>query len=130
MRAHAEIRGLGFDSVGKSPGVQGLSGQLDGDGNGFVLRFDPQAEVGFDWPEGFGVVHKLKLQGEAGGWREGAGWRVGTTSLRIDSHSTHGAFAANARGGLWWQGDGTRPWIDVAAEIDDTALPAAKGFWL
>ncbi|HEU0305889.1 MAG TPA: YhdP family protein, partial [Lysobacter sp.] len=130
LRARAEIRDLGFDTVGASPGVHGLSGQLDGDGNGFTLRFDPQAEVGFDWPDGFGVVHTMKLSGEAGGWREGAGWRVGTTALRIDGHSVHGAFAVNARGGLWWQGDGTRPWIDVAAEIDDTALPAAKGFWL
>jgi uncharacterized protein (TIGR02099 family) len=130
LRAHAELRGLGFDPVGGTPGVHGLGGVVDGDGNGFTLRFDPQAEVSLDWPEGFGVVHKLKLRGEAGGWRDGAGWRVATTSLRVDGHSTHGAYAANARGGLWWQGDGTRPWIDVAAEIDDTALPAAKGFWL
>ncbi|MFC5578640.1 YhdP family protein [Lysobacter niabensis] len=130
LRAHAQVRGLGFDPVGGTPGVHGLGGVVDGDGKGFTLRFDPQAEVAFDWPEGFGVVHRVKLRGEAGGWREGAGWRVGTTSLRVDGHSTHGAYAATARGGLWWQGDGTRPWIDLAAEIDDTALPAAKGFWL
>lgn len=130
LRAHAQVRGLGFDPVGKSPGVHGLSGVVDGDANGFTVRFDPQAEVSFDWPEGFGVVHKVKMLGEAGGWREGAGWRVGTTSLRIGGHNVHGAFAATARGGLWWQGDGTRPWIDIAAEIDDAALPAAKGFWL
>ncbi len=130
LRAHAVIRDLGFDPVGKSPGVHGLGGRIDGDGNGFTLDFDPQAEVGFDWPEGFGVVHKVKLRGQAGGWREGAGWRVGTTALRIDGQSVYGAIGAIARGGLWWQGDGTRPWIDIAAEIDDTRLPAAKGFWL
>lgn len=130
MRAHADIRGLGFASVGKSPGLSGLSGQIEGDGNGFTLRFDPQAEVSFDWPEGFGVVQVVKLRGEAGGWREGAGWRVGTTALRIDGRNIFGTFGANARGGLWWEGDGTRPWIDLAAEIDDTQIPVAKGFWL
>ncbi|HEV8695236.1 MAG TPA: YhdP family protein, partial [Lysobacter sp.] len=126
LRARAKVAGLGFNAVGKSPGLQGLRGEIDGDGNGFVLRFDPSADVRFDWPTGFGVVHVLKLRGEVGGWREGAGWRVGTTALRIDGED----LGVNARGGLWWQGDGSRPWIDVAAEIDDTVIPVAKGFWI
>ena len=33
-----------------------------------------------------------------------------------------------ARGGLWWQGDGTRPWIDIAADLDDVPGDAARGF--
>lgn len=131
MRAHAGIRGLGFNAVGKAPGVHGLSGVIDGDGNGFTVKFDPQADVTFDWPEGFGTAQMVKLHGKAGGWREGEGWRIGTTALRIDGRNTYGRFGANARGGLWWQGDGTRPWIDIAAELDDgIGIPAAKGFWL
>ena len=130
LRAHAEVSGLGFDAVGKSPGVHNLGGEVVGDGNGFTLTFDPRAEVSFDWPWGFGVVHRLKLRGEAGGWREGAGWRMATTGLRIDARTEFGSYGANARGGLWWQGDGTRPWIDIAAEIDDTTVPVAKSFWL
>lgn len=126
LHARARIAGLGFLPVGKSPGVQGLGGELDGDTNGFALRFDPAATVRFDWPRGFGVVHTMKLRGEVGGWREGQGWRVGTAALRIDGDG----FGANARGGLWWQGDGTRPWIDIATELDTTKLPVAKGFWL
>jgi len=126
LQARARIAGLGFLPVGKSPGVKGLGGELDGDANGFALRFDPAAVVRFDWPRGFGVVHTMKLRGEVGGWREGQGWRVGTAALRIDGDG----FGANARGGLWWQGDGTRPWIDIATELDTAALPVAKGFWL
>ncbi len=34
------------------------------------------------------------------------------------------------RGGLWWQGDGSRPWIDLAAQIDDTQVTVAKHFWV
>ncbi len=130
LRAHAVVAGLGFDSVGSAPGLHGLGGVVDGDGNGFALRFDPLAEVSFDWPEGFGVVHQVKLRGEAGGWRAGDGWRIGTTALRIDARTKFGSYGANARGGLWWQGDGSRPWIDIAADIDDTSVPVAKSFWL
>jgi uncharacterized protein (TIGR02099 family) len=130
LRAQAAVIDLGFDPVGNSPGLHGLGGYVAGDGNGFTLRFDPNAEVAFDWPEGFGAVHKLKLRGEAGGWREGAGWRVGTTALRIDGRTEYGSYGVSARGGLWWQGDGSRPWIDVAADVDDTAVPVARSFWL
>ncbi len=39
-------------------------------------------------------------------------------------------YAASLRGGLWFQGDGTRPWINLAAELDDVPITAAKGFWV
>jgi uncharacterized protein (TIGR02099 family) len=90
------------------------------------MKLDPTAAMQFDWPRGFGVTHAVKLKGSVSGWREGAGWRIGTPALRIDG----GEFGVDARGGLWWQGDGSRPWIDIAAEIDPTALPVAKGFWI
>ncbi|MGH8027808.1 MAG: YhdP family protein, partial [Pseudoxanthomonas sp.] len=74
----------------------------------------------------FGVAHEVTLDGSLAGWREGAGWRVGTSALRIRGKD----FGAQARGGLWFQGDGTRPWIDIAADIDETPVFAAKGFWI
>ncbi|MGH8076571.1 MAG: YhdP family protein, partial [Lysobacter sp.] len=126
LHARARIDDFGFQPVGNAPGVHGLAGDVDGDADGFVMKLDPAAAMQFDWPRGFGVTHTVKLEGSVSGWREGAGWRIGTTALRIDG----GEFGVNARGGLWWQGDGSRPWIDIAAEIDPTALPVAKGFWI
>lgn len=126
LQAHARIDGFGFQPVGTAPGVQGLTGDLDGDAEGFAIRLDPAAAMRFDWPRGFGVAHTVKLQGTVSGWREGAGWRIGSPALRIDG----GEFGVNARGGLWWQGDGSRPWIDLAAEVDPTALPVARRFWV
>ncbi len=126
LQAHARIDGLGFQPVGNAPGVQGLAGEVEGDADGFAIRLDPAAAMRFDWPRGFGVAHTVKLQGMVSGWREGAGWRVGSPALRIDG----GEFGVSARGGLWWQGDGSRPWIDLAAEIDPVALPVAKRFWV
>ncbi|MFD0737732.1 YhdP family protein [Lysobacter koreensis] len=126
LHARARISGLGFGAVGTAPGVCGLGGQLDGDADGFSLQLDPGAATAFDWPHGFGVVRTVKLDGLVSGWREGGGWRIGTPALRVAGDG----FGVNARGGLWWQGDGTRPWIDIAADIDHASVPVAKGFWV
>ena len=53
-----------------------------------------------------------RLAGSVSGWREGQGWRISTASLRIRGAD----FGVSARGGLWFQGDGTRPRIDIAAD--------------
>ncbi|ALN85113.1 hypothetical protein LC55x_1834 [Lysobacter capsici] len=128
MFASARIEALGFDAVGTSPGLQGLAGTIEADADGFAIQLDENSPMRFDWPTGFGVVHTVKLQGRVGGWREGGGWRVGTTSLRLRGIDTD--FGLVARGGLWFQNDGTRPWIDIATDIDDTPIPVAKGFWI
>ncbi|MGO1071468.1 YhdP family protein [Lysobacter sp. CA199] len=128
MFASARIEAMGFDAVGTSPGLSGLAGDLQADGDGFTLDLDPNSPMRFDWPTGFGVVHTIKLDGRIGGWREGNGWRVGTTALRLIGDG--GAFGVRARGGMWWQGDGTRPWIDIAVDLDATQVPVAKGFWI
>ncbi|HEY5802915.1 MAG TPA: YhdP family protein [Lysobacter sp.] len=126
MRTHARIASFGFRAVGNAPGLSGLAGEFDGDADGFSLVLDPKSPMSFDWPRGFGVVHTVALQGLVSGWREGAGWRVGTPALAIRGNG----FGVKARGGMWWQGDGSRPWIDIAADIDETQLPVAKGFWI
>ncbi|KAB8190483.1 TIGR02099 family protein [Lysobacter maris] len=126
LRAHARIERAGFQALGDAPGISGLGGVIDGDQSGFVLRLDETAPMRFDWPSGFGVVHTVKLAGDIAGWRDGAGWRVATGALRLDG----GSFAADVRGGLGWQGDGSRPRIDIAARLDDAAVPVAKGFWV
>jgi uncharacterized protein (TIGR02099 family) len=126
MRASGRIDGLGFAPVGNAPGLSGLAGTLQGDGDGFAFALDPKASFRFDWPRGFGVVHAASLDGTVAGWREGAGWRVGTSGLRVRGDD----FGADVRGGMWFQGDGTRPWIDLAAQVEPTTLIAAHGFWI
>jgi len=126
LRVSARLDDLGFAPVGHAPGFTGMAGQLQGDEAGFTLRFDPRAPFRFDWPAGFGVPHPARLEGSVAGWREGQGWRVGTGALRIRGSD----FGATVRGGLWFQEDGTRPWIDLAADVDATAITAAKGFWI
>lgn len=126
LHADGQLRDLSFKAVGDAPGLSGLGGEFDGDADGFRLRLDPSATMRFDWPSGFAVEHDVRLHGDLLGWREGAGWRVGTTALQVQGKE----YAADVRGGLWFQGDGTRPWIDVAADLADAPVPVAKGFWI
>jgi len=126
MRATARVRGLGFAPVANTPGLSDLAGTLRGDGDGFAFAFDPAAKLRFDWPTGFGPTHVVGLRGEAVAWRdEAGGWRVETPGLRIDGDG----YGADLRGGLWFQGDGSRPWLGIAADLDDAQAPVAKRFW-
>lgn len=125
MTAEARVRDLQFAPVGNAPGISGLSGDLRGDGDALAFDFDTASKMRFEWPRGFGVAHVVGLRGEAIGWREGGGWRVETPALRIDGEG----YGADVRGGLRFEGDGTAPRIDIAAELDDAAAPVAKKFW-
>ncbi|MGE8233784.1 MAG: YhdP family protein, partial [Stenotrophomonas sp.] len=126
LRASGELLDASFAAVGGSPGLSGLRGHFEGDAQAFSLALKPDHVVRFDWPTGFGVLHELQLSGDLVGWREGAGWQVGTPALRVQGRN----YAADVRGGLWFQGDGTRPWIGLAAKIDDVPMTAAKQFWV
>lgn len=126
VRGAGELEEAAFTPVDGSPGLSGLRGHFEGDGQAVALRLRPGQPLRFDWPSGFGVVHDLQLDGQAVAWREGAGWRVATPAMRVQGND----YAADVRGGLWFQGDGTRPWISLAAQLDDVPIAAAKGFWV
>ena len=122
-----DLETLAFASVDGGPGLAGVGGRFQGDGEGFSLQLQPRQALRFDWPKGFGVRHDVRLAGEVVGWHdEAGGWRVGTPALRVQGTD----YAADVRGGLWFQGDGTRPWMQLAAKIDDVPMTAAKRFWI
>src|SRR5690606_2962151 len=126
MRARARVESVAFAPVGDRPGLDGLRGDLAGDGRGLVFAFDPGATLRFDWPSGFGVVHEVRLAGEVSAWSGDGGWQVQAPALRVDGDG----YGADVRGGLLFQGDGSRPRIDMAARLDETRVPVAKGFWV
>jgi uncharacterized protein (TIGR02099 family) len=126
LAASARIGGAGFRPVGDAPGFTGLAGTLRGDADAVSLQLDPAARFRFAWPSGFGVPHEATLAGTLTGWRDGEGWRVATDALRVRGDD----IGLDLRGGLWFQGDGTRPRIDLAARVQPTRLAAARGFWI
>ncbi|HET8818313.1 MAG TPA: YhdP family protein [Xanthomonadaceae bacterium] len=125
-RGAAQVESVSFAAVGEAPGLAGLSGTVAGDEDGFVFVPDGSTPLRIDWPRGFGMAHAFRLEGKVAGWRDGAAWHVATPGLRLDGDG----LGVAVRGGLAWQGDGTKPRIDIAAEVDEAPLPLAKGFWV
>jgi uncharacterized protein (TIGR02099 family) len=125
MHASGRVEGLAFAAVGDGLGIAGLSGALDGDDRGVSFVFDHARPVRVDWPRGFGVPHVATLTGEIAGWREGDGWEVATSNLRID-----GDVDAAVRGGMRFDGHGRSPRLDLAVRLGDTPVTAAKGYWV
>lgn len=126
LRASARLEGLRFATIGDTPGLSGVAGELSGDREGFSFVFDPGAMVRFDWPSGFGPAHEIHLHGGVAGWREGAGMRIDTPGLRVEGSG----YAADVRGGMAFQNDGTRPRIDLAATLDEADVRVARRFWV
>ena len=124
--ARGRVEELQFLATGHAPGISGINGVIDGDDAGMVFTFDESARSRFDWPAGFGVVHDIVLRGSVAGWHDQAGWHVETPALRVAGSN----FGADARAGIVFQGDGTRPILDIAAHIDPARVPVAKGFWV
>ncbi len=126
LRVDARLRNLHFAPVGNTPGMSGIDASVQGDAHALLLRFDPQGQVVFDWPAGFGVPHAMTLAGDLLAWREGDAWNVQTPGLAIGGKQ----FSANARGGMGFPNDGTRPRMDLAVDIDDAPVTLARQFWV
>ncbi len=127
LSIQGELDDIGFAAVGHAPGLGGVGGRFSGDADGFQLDLQPTRTLQFDWPSGFGQRHDVRLAGSLVGWRdEAGGWRVGTPALRVQGTD----YAADVRGSVWFQGDGSRPWMQLAARIDDVPMTAAKRFWV
>lgn len=126
LRVDARLRDLHFAPVGNSPGMTGVDASLQGDAHALQLQFDPRGKVVLDWPTGFGVAHAMTLSGDVLAWREGDGWRLQTPGLAVRSKDV----SANARGGMGFPSDGTRPRIDLAVDIDEAQVASARGFWV
>lgn len=125
MQGSLRVQDLSMRASGRSPGFSGLSGPLSFDQNGMVLRADP-TPVHFDWPAEFREPMELLVTGTLGLWRQGDGWVLGGSGVRLQS----AGFDARARFELGLQGDGSRPTLDLATDLGPASFDTAKKFWL
>ncbi|PPU93596.1 YhdP family protein [Xanthomonas albilineans] len=126
LYGQGQLTELAFAPAGQSPGVSGLRGRFEGDAQGGQLVLDASSPVRVDWPSGFGVVHQVQLAGRIVAFRDHDGLRVATPGLRVQGTD----YGADVRGGLCFQHDGSRPWIDLAADVQDAPVVVAKKFWV
>lgn len=126
LRTTAQVSDAGFSAANGAPGLRGLGGTLRGDQDALAFDFNAAAPVTVDWPGNFGAAHRVRLEGTLAGWRDGAGWRAATPALAVRGPD----YGVEVRGGLQFEGDGSRPRIDLAASVATTPVVAAKRFWL
>ena len=125
LAGSARLEGVAFDPVGRRPGLSGLAGALRFDAEGGVLSL-PGTPMALDWPAEFGAALPLTPRGDVALWRDGDGWGVGSPDLALSAPG----LSLRARFGLGLQGDGTRPTLDLAADLDDFDVLAARRYWM
>lgn len=124
-RASAELAGIGWRPNGGRPGLQALSGHVALDQAGGVLQLTP-GTASFQWPERFREPLEFQLAGTLGWWREGEGWTLGASRLSVRGPD----YGTRLRAELAFQGDGSRPRLDLAAVVDTAPVTAAGKFWV
>jgi uncharacterized protein (TIGR02099 family) len=107
------------------PGVDPLSARLRGDAQGLLLAI-PDQQTRVVYSKAFRKPFELsRLGGDIVAWKDEDGWRVQTH--RFDIEST--GYAVSLRGGVQFQGDGSRPSLDLAAVVSRGNVDVAKLFW-
>ncbi|MGH8109632.1 MAG: YhdP family protein [Arenimonas sp.] len=119
------IRDLNIEPAGTRPGLHGLHGRLQMDGQGGVFEIDSKP-VQFLWPAGFRQNLDISLTGNLVFWRDGDTWTVGTSALQISGPD----IGVKTRFQMGFQGDGTAPTLDLAADLQPATFTQAKKFWI
>lgn len=119
------IRDLNIEPAGTRPGLHGLNGRLQMDGQGGVFEIEKKP-IQFLWPAGFRQNLDLTLAGSLAFWRDGETWTVGTSALQISGPD----IGMKTRFQIGFQGDGTAPTLDLAADLQPASFTQAKKFWI
>ena len=125
QRGALNFDALSLQPMGERPGLSGLGGRLQFDQDGGVVRLD-SAPVKFNWPKGLRQPLDLRLAGTLGLRREGPGWTLGSTGLQVRGDD----FAARVRAEMGFQGDGSKPTLNLVADLDPATVITAKKFWI
>ena len=116
---------LELQPFAKRPGVSGLAGRIQFDERGGSMRIDPGV-VRVEWPGGLRQSVDFQLSGTIAGWKSGPGWTVGFDRMRVKGSD----FGADVRAELGFQGDGSAPTLDLAADLAPSSFATAKKFWI
>lgn len=125
LRGGLRVEALSLQAAGTRPGFSGLSGRIRFDQDGGVMRVEP-GPVRLEWPAEFREALDVRLSGTLGLWRRDQDWVFGATGLGIDGEG----FDVRTRFEIGLQADGSRPTLDLAADLAPSDFDVAKKFWL
>ena len=125
MRGSMLVSDLSLQPYMHRPGLSGLAGRIQFDEHGGVMRLD-SSPVHITWPAGLRQAEDVRLNGTLALWKSVPGWTVGSNLLRVQGND----FGATLRAQLGFQGDGSAPTLDLAANVDPATFDTAKKFWI
>jgi uncharacterized protein (TIGR02099 family) len=122
----ADFDALAWHAVDKLPGVTNLTGTLLGDADGFSLHLPANAAFGVDEPHVFRQPLQFsRFTGDIAAWPGDGGWRIGTDAVDFEG----AGYGGQLRGSVQLHDDGSRPALDVYADLAHGQVPVAKLFW-
>jgi uncharacterized protein (TIGR02099 family) len=121
----ADIDRFGWQAAGKAPGVDGLRGTLRADAGAASFALEP-GPLTVTSPLMFRAPMVQTARGTLNAWPTHPGWRVEAAGLDLKGED----WGAVIEGGIWVQGDGTRPFLDLRATVAPGPVVAAKKFWI
>lgn len=116
---------IGFKPIGNAPGFQGISGVLNADERGGVLRFADKPVV-LDWPVSFGRKVPSRFDGSLAWWRSGPDWVLGARDLGWKGEG----MVLKLDTEMHFMAGRTAPLLNLAARLDPFDFATAKDFWL
>jgi uncharacterized protein (TIGR02099 family) len=124
-QAAARIDTLGWQAVGRVPGIEGLAGTLLGDARATTLQLETET-LRVAAPGALREPLSPSVHGEITATALDPGWRIEASGLRVRAED----YAFTLEGGIELQGDGTRPLLDLRAAVEPGPVTAAKRFWV
>jgi uncharacterized protein (TIGR02099 family) len=122
-RASGTLRDLGWQPA-SAPGVEGFSGSFVADAEATAISVASDA-LRVVAPGMLRAPLQQKLEGAINAFALDSGWRVEAAGLRFDAED----YDFSVDGGIEWHGDGSKPLLDLRAEVAPGPVTAAKAFW-
>jgi len=125
VRGQATLDDVSWSPVSTIPALQGAGGTLRFDNDAIALELR-QRPVEVLWPPAFGDPLPLELDGDLTAWRDGNGWTLESSGLRMHNDDID----LDTRLAMRFKGDGTRPRLDLFSIVQPAHMLAAKRYWI
>lgn len=123
-RASGTLVDIGWQPA-SVPGVEGFTGHFVADEGAVAIEVaSPLLRVVA--PGMLRAPMQQSLAGAINAFALEPGWRFEAAGLRFDADD----YAFTVDGGIEWQGDGSKPLLDLRAEVEPGPVTAAKAFWI
>jgi uncharacterized protein YhdP len=121
----AQLHDLGIDAVAARPGFSGLSASVTARGESMAVTLAAPAFT-VHAPLSLTAPLPAALDGHIDLWREDGQIHAEASALRVVGPD----YGMTIEGGLWNDGRGNRPSVDLRAVVDPGPITAAHRFWV